>query len=255
MGKTIVITGAAGGIGRAITRNLALIDDAWTRESMFFLCDCSEKFQDGGFQAFLKEAERKAFLRLMGAEASVEQNVSLILESTGKIDVLINAAGVLQKPAPLIKTDSEEVIRVFSVNFLTTFEWIKAVLPIMRERGYGRIVNFSSVMGSRGDAGNAIYAASKAALESLTKTLALEAPFNKNGHPFDITVNAVAPGIIDTSMTAGLPEAAWAEYKKRVPFHRKGAPEEVAEAVRFLITSSQFINGMILPVDGGYLAS
>ncbi|MEK7567257.1 MAG: SDR family NAD(P)-dependent oxidoreductase [Patescibacteria group bacterium] len=237
-GKVVVITGALGGIGEAVrdifyrdalVKHITSIDSK--KSSLFVCCDVTN-FSD--------------VIKVINYAAEFEK----------RIDILVNAAGALPKASPVIKMDMEEARKVMEVNLWGTWNCCKAVLPIMRAQRYGRIVNISSVAGQRGDPGNAIYAASKAAIESLTKSLALEAVYCKEGEtPPNITVNAVAPGIVDTPMTANLSERAFQEYLKRNPLKRKIKPEEVAEAVYFLATASSAINGVILPVDGGYLAS
>ncbi len=259
---SVLLFGAAGGIGRAIAQRfnkkenvgVILIDHpskeseldsmtrkrGFTRFNFYMTCDVTDFDL---VQRCMRDAQK------------------MIVD---KPNVLINAFGILPRLLPVLKTESAVAEEVMRVNFLGTFNCCKAFLPVMRERDdihqhpHGRIINISSVMAQKGDPGNAIYAASKAAVESLTKSLALEASYGRtdvSDYTPGITVNAVAPGIIDTPMTAGLPEKALKEYKKRVPYHRKGTPEEVAEAVWFLATSPSYINGVILPVDGGYLAS
>lgn len=243
--RIVAITGAAGGIGRAV----------------------AEKFMENGERYFVvridssypelqtRDLNPKFWLNVSNL-IFAKQVLHEIYAIYGGLSILVNAAGVLPEPAPLVKMDLEEARKVMDINFWGTWNCCKAVLPIMRAQGYGRIVNISSVAGQRGDPGNAIYAASKAAVESLTKSLALEAVYCKEGEtPPNITVNAVAPGIVDTPMTANLPARALQEYLKRTAIKRKIKPEEVAEAVYFLATASQAINGVILPVDGGHLAT
>ena len=184
--------------------------------------------------------------------ASTAKCVEKIIEKFGYISILINTAGVLPPATLFIKTPTDMAQKVMEVNFWGIWHWCQKVLPHMRNEGYGRIINISSIAASKGDAGNGIYAASKAAVTSLTKTLSLEVPFNKNGLPFNITVNAVAPGIIKTNMTADLPEKTLGGYIARVPFKRLGEPEEIAEVVTLMAEFPQYFNGQIITVDGGY---
>ena len=263
MNKIVVITGAAGGIGRAITEkfiiwlsqlSLDLSTGTPMNKHFVYAVDTEEKlsFLTKHYCSPIKD---NAQILRLACDVSSFTKVKEFFSYQG-IDVLINAAGILPDPSPVVKTDYELAKKTMEVNFWGTWNCCKAVLPIMRAQKHGRIVNISSVAAHRGDPGNAIYAASKAAIESFTKTLALEAVYCKEGEtPPDITVNAVAPGIVDTPMTANLPEKALQEYLKRNPLKRKIKPEEVAEAVYFLATASPAINGVILPVDGGYLAS
>lgn len=248
MKRVVIITGASGGIGRAVSNlfqsrcdimNTAIIWVDRPLASPVGLA-CNHKFVP------LDVTDKFSFAQGIKNVLSWYVNRGL---------VLINAAGVLPPPSPFVKTSEETIEKILAVNLRGTMNCCKAVLPIMREQGYGRIVNVSSTAAQSGDPGNTAYAVSKAAVEKLTKQLAIEAPFNKDGEPFDITVNAVAPGIVDTPMTAGLSEKALEKYFERSPLKRKIKPEEVAEAVYFLATVSAAINGIILPVDGGYLAS
>ena len=241
--ENVVITGAAGRIGKSIAEKFAA-----NAEKYFVIkLDASyhEPRMDSGPECPIDVVD----------PIFVGEIFHLIYVCHGGINILVNVAGVLPDASPFVKTDDEIARKTMEVNLWGMWNCCKAVLPIMRAQGYGRIVNISSIAAQSGDPGNTAYAISKAAVEKLTKQLAIEAPYNKDGEPFDITVNAVAPGIVDTPMTANLSEKALQEYFKRSPLKRKIKPEEVAEAVYFLATASQAINGVILPVDGGYLAS
>lgn len=262
LGKVAMITGAAGGIGQTIigyfkhfhVHTLILVDHPNRRETL----NAIRKHLSGGcfVETFLQDITNVYEIFNIVDRVTNKYVVNRENKPLCNIDILINAAGVLPDPAPLVKADLQKSGKAMYVNYWGTLNCCTAVLPIMRAQGYGRIVNISSIAAHKGDPGNAIYAASKAAVESLTKSLALEAVYCKEGEtPPDITVNAVAPGIVDTPMTANLPDKALQEYFKRSPLKRKIKPEEVAEAVYFLATASPAINGVILPVDGGYLAS
>lgn len=243
--RVVAITGAAGGIGRAVAEKFM------DNKERYFVIRIDSSYPE------IKTTDlRPKFWLNVSNPIFAKQVFHEIHANYGGPSILVNAAGILPPPSPVVKTDLETIRKVIDVNLLGTLNCCMAVLSMMRVQKYGRIVNISSVAGQRGDPGNAIYAASKAAVESLTKSLVLEAVYCKEGEtPPDITVNAVAPGIVDTSMTANLPEKAFQEYLKRNPLKRKIKSEEVAEAVYFLATASQAINGVILPVDGGYLAS
>ncbi|OGF63453.1 hypothetical protein A2926_00825 [Candidatus Giovannonibacteria bacterium RIFCSPLOWO2_01_FULL_44_40] len=253
--KTVLITGAAGGIGQAVVKRFAgdknfkrivLIDHPSKRERMVY----------GSVAAKTSAMSCEYSFRYLDlADPSVHQLMAQLAASCKKIDVLVNTAGVAQEFGALIKTDLEKARKVMEINFWGTLQMCYAVLPYMRSAGYGRIVNISSIAARHGDAGNLIYAASKAAIESLTKTLAREATFNKDGAPFDITVNAVAPGIIDTDMAKLLSDKVKEAYSRGNPCGRLGSPEEVAKVIYWLATGApQYLTGEIIRVDGGFLA-
>lgn len=159
--------------------------------------------------------------------------------------------------APLIKADIEEAKRIMDVNFWGTLNMCNAVLPIMQSNRFGRIVNIASVSAFMSDPGNLVYSASKAAVVQLTRALAKEAPFNKAdpSHPLDITVNAVAPGIVDTPMANQLSPKMVDGFKAMAPTGRLVAPEEVAKVIYWLaMEAPQSVTGTVVRVDGGYLA-
>lgn len=254
--QVVMITGAAGGIGQVVTEYFSRIGGA-----DLFLFDHPRK------RKMLKEIKdrmsKTGFVEVFGVDITnfselrnaVNQLVKNQRQFRRRIDVLVNVAGVLPVPTPLVKMRPATIKKVVDVNLLGTLNCCQAVLPFMRKEGYGRIVNVSSVSAHVADPGNIIYGISKSAIERLTSGLAIEAPFNKDGEPFNITVNAVAPGIVETPMTADISEKALVEYLKRTAIKRRIQPEEVADAVYFLAKTSSAINGVILPVDGGYLAS
>jgi 3-oxoacyl-(acyl-carrier-protein) reductase len=168
-----------------------------------------------------------------------------VLETFGRVDYLVNNAGVtVDKTVRKMSVDDWHA--VLRVNLSGAFYMVKAILDHMIERGSGRIVNISSVIGEVGNIGQANYAASKAGLFGFTKTLALETA--RKG----ITVNCVAPGFVDTDMVSALPESVMDAVIARVPVGRLGRPEEVANSVRFLIgEGSGYITGSVLAVNGG----
>ncbi|MFQ5950250.1 MAG: 3-oxoacyl-ACP reductase FabG, partial [Nitrospiria bacterium] len=158
---------------------------------------------------------------------------------------LVNNAGITRDTL-LMRMKDEDWNLVLSVNLKGTFNCMKAVLPSMSKRRRGKIVNISSIVGAIGNPGQANYAASKAAVIGLTKTVARE--YAGRG----ITVNAIAPGFIDTSMTASLPEGARENLMKQIPLGRLGVPSDVAHAVVFLVAEgSNYITGQVLHVNGG----
>ncbi|MBV8067641.1 MAG: beta-ketoacyl-ACP reductase [Candidatus Eremiobacteraeota bacterium] len=238
-----IVTGGSRGIGGAITTLLA---------------------EDGATVAVLglpedrERAHRLASLlngaasRLHFYETDVavynrcQEAVAAVLREHGRIDFLVNNAGITRDHT-VRKMTVEEWEAVLRVNLSGPFFMIKAVLDTMIQQEYGRIVNISSVVGEAGNFGQANYAAAKAGLIGLTKTVALEVA--KRG----ITVNAVAPGFIDTDMTRAMPLAAIENAIEQTPGQRLGRPEEVAEVVRFLLDErSGYITGAVYNINGGW---
>jgi 3-oxoacyl-[acyl-carrier protein] reductase len=175
----------------------------------------------------------------------VEQMVEAILKKFGKIDILINNAGITRDKLILRMTE-EDWDAVLNVNLKGTFNCTKTVIRHMAKQRSGKIVSIASVVGEMGNAGQANYSASKAGVIGLTKTIARE--FAQRG----INVNAIAPGYIETPMTEALPEKVKEELKRLIPMERLGKPEDVAEAVLFLVSEeSNYITGQVLNVNGG----
>ncbi|HET6370708.1 MAG TPA: 3-oxoacyl-ACP reductase FabG, partial [Nitrospiria bacterium] len=172
-----------------------------------------------------------------------------VLKQCGKIDILVNNAGIT-RDALLLRMKDEDWDAVLAVNLKGTYHCIKSVLPTMTKQRRGRIVNIASIVGAIGNAGQANYAASKAAVMGLTRTAARE--YASRG----ITVNAVAPGFIDTAMTASLPENVKKSLMEQIPQGRLGTARDVAHAVGFLVSEEAgYITGQVLHVNGGmYMA-
>jgi NAD(P)-dependent dehydrogenase (short-subunit alcohol dehydrogenase family) len=210
-----------------------------------------------GFNRGQESAE--GFQRKMhekGTEVSIHQGrvdqvddcnrvVNEVMDRFGRIDFLVNNAGItIDKTVRKMSVDDWR--QVLDVNLLGAFQMTKAVLEHMIERGSGRIVNISSVIGQTGNVGQANYAASKAGLFGFSKSLALE--MAQRG----ITVNCVAPGFIGTEMVAAIPEAVLAKVIEKIPQRRLGKPEEVARVVRFLLEDeSSYITGAVYDINGG----
>lgn len=172
--------------------------------------------------------------------------VDAILRQHGRIDFLVNNAGITRDHT-VRKMTVEEWDAVLRVNLSGPFFMIKAVLDTMVEQGFGRIVNVSSVVGEAGNFGQANYAAAKAGLIGLTKTVALEVA--KRG----VTVNAIAPGFIDTDMTKAMPQAAIDQAIAQTPVQQLGQPDEVARLVRFLLDEkARYITGSVYNINGGW---
>jgi NAD(P)-dependent dehydrogenase (short-subunit alcohol dehydrogenase family) len=181
----------------------------------------------------------------IGRNADCERVVGEVIESHGRFDMLINNAGITMDRT-VRKMSPEEWDHVLQVNLHGPFYMCRAALPHMIERGYGRIVNISSVIGEIGNIGQANYSASKAGLFGLTMSLALECA-NKG-----ITVNTVAPGFIRTRMVAAIPGEALEALVKRIPVGRLGESDEVARVVEFLVDpDSAYITGSAYSINGG----
>ncbi|MCX5657014.1 MAG: 3-oxoacyl-[acyl-carrier-protein] reductase, partial [Candidatus Omnitrophica bacterium] len=175
----------------------------------------------------------------------VEEMTRNVLDNLGKIDILINNAGIT-KDALLLRLDEADWDKVIAVNLKGTFNCTKAVSKVMLKQRQGKIVNIASVIGLIGNAGQANYAASKAGIIGLTKSVARE--FASRG----ITVNAVAPGFIQTEMTDKLPQEIREQMLKQIPAGRFGSPSDVANASLFLVSEAAgYITGQVIVVDGG----
>lgn len=239
-GRVALVTGAAQGIGKAVALLLAR-NGADIVVSDINLVKAEEAANE------IKSIGRKA-LAVKGDVANwndVERMVEIILEKFAKIDILVNNAGITRDKLILRMTE-EDWDAVLDVNLKGTFHCTKAVVRHMAKQRSGKIVNIASVVGEMGNAGQANYSASKAGVIGLTKTIARE--FAQRG----ININAIAPGYIETPMTEVLPEKAKEELKKLIPMERLGKPEDVAEAVLFLVSEeSNYITGQVLNVNGG----
>ena len=193
----------------------------------------------------------------LGSAEDCRRTVSEVIEAHGGLDILVNNAGITIDKTVLKMTD-EDWDKVIAVNLSGAFFMSQAVLPHMIERGSGRIVNISSIIGETGNIGQANYAASKSGLSGLTKTLAREKTFQLSRagklteDGIGITVNTVAPGFIATEMLESVPEKVLDKIRSQIPVGRLGRPDEIARAVHFLIADkSSYITGQTLSVNGG----
>jgi NAD(P)-dependent dehydrogenase (short-subunit alcohol dehydrogenase family) len=249
----VFVTGGTRGIGAAISRSFA--------EQGAIVA--------AGYGRDLKYAEElKADLERHGAQASIHQGnvgssddcrrtIAEVIEQHGRLDVLVNNAGITIDKTVLKLTD-EDWYKVIAVNLSGAFFMSQAVLPHMIERGSGRIINISSIIGRTGNIGQSNYAASKSGLFGLTMSLAREAAFQlqragKLGQDsIGVTVNAVAPGFIATEMLEHIPEKVLNRIKAQIPVGRLGRPDEIARVVHFLASDqSSFITGAVWDVNGG----
>lgn len=241
MKQTAIVTGGSRGIGRAVAVRLA-------KDGMNLVINYR------GDSAAAEETER--LCRELGAEVLLVQGdvscaedceklAAQAKEAFGRVDVLVNNAGIT-RDGLLARMTEEEFRAVLDVNLVGPWNMMKAVNRIMMKQRYGRIVNLSSVTGLMGNMGQTNYAAAKSGILGMTKSYAREVAGR------GITVNAVAPGFIDTDMTEAMPEGAKDKIITGIPMGRTGKPEDVAEAVAFLASEQAgYITGEVLRVDGG----
>jgi len=243
-GKVAIITGGASGIGLATVR-LFLQEGA--RVAM------ADYNEEAGLQAVeqLKNDELGAqdkvmFVKVNVAEASsVESMVNTVVERFGTLDILVNNAGIT-KDSMLSKMTLEQWHAVIDVNLNGVFYCTKYAAPHMVQKGKGKIINTSSIVGVSGNIGQTNYSATKAGIIGMTKTWAKELGFK------GVNVNAVAPGFIATGMTAAMPENVLEQMLAKVPLRRLGSPLDIAQAYLFLASEeSNYVNGTVLEVDGG----
>jgi len=240
-GKVALVTGGSRGIGRAVAETLA---KAGAHVVITYRSNSAAAEETiAAIEAAGGKAEAVSF-DVASAEVA-EETVRGIAKRIGRLDILVNNAGIARDQL-LLRVKEDEVTATFATNVAGAIWCAKAAIRPMMKAKSGRIINLSSVVAEAGNPGQAVYSASKAALLGLTKTLARE--YAKRG----VTVNAVAPGYIDTDMTSGLPEAATQAIVEQTPLGRVGRPEEVAAAVLFLASDeAAYITGQVLRVNGG----
>lgn len=239
--ETVIITGASRGIGRAIALNLSskgfniVIN---YRDSAIEAELLAEEIKENGKEVLVVQADISDFNE---AEKLVKESV----EKFGRVDYLINNAGIT-RDALVLRMKECDFDKVIDTNLKGTFNCIKHVSKVMIRQKSGKIINISSVIGITGNAGQANYAAAKAGVIGMTKSVAKELGSR------NITVNAVAPGFIETDMIQGINEDIRKEYLRSIPLNRIGTADEVAEVVAFLLSSSaDYITGQVIRIDGG----
>lgn len=240
-GRNALVTGGSRGIGRAVCLELArrganvavnYAGNAQAAEETAAAC------RELGVQAFAVQAD-------VSGSAAAGAMVKAVIERFGRLDILVNNAGITRDKLAL-QMKNEDLDAVLDTNLKGAFYCMRAAYRPMMKQRYGRIVNLSSVVGLRGNPGQANYAASKAGLIGMSKSIAKELASR------NVTVNLVAPGFIGTDMTAVLPEAAREALLKSIPMARLGQPEDVARAVAFFAAEDAgYITGQVLCVDGG----
>jgi NAD(P)-dependent dehydrogenase (short-subunit alcohol dehydrogenase family) len=253
--RVALVTGGARGIGEAICHRLAdegaaIAAGYWRHEepAKKFLASMTANYP--GRRITLHEGN-------IGDAADCRRVLQEVIDQHGRLDILVNNAGITVDKT-VAKMGDEDWLRVISVNLSGAFFMAQAALEHMIERGTGRIISVSSVIGETGNIGQANYAASKSGLFGLTKSLARESLFQLNraqrpvGDGVGLTVNAVTPGYIETDMFAAIPEKVVDRIRSQIPVGRLGRPEEVARVVAFLAADeSAYITGQIWSVNGG----
>lgn len=243
MKQTALVTGSSRGIGKAIALRLA--------QSGYQI------ILHGSHRSEALESTQKDLQRLgawtmathfdVSSKAAVESACASILEKVGTLDVLVNNAGIV-RDRTFLKMSEQEWDDVLKTNLYGAFYVTQQLLPKMKERGFGRVINISSIVALKGNFGQTNYAAAKAGLIGMTKSLAREVA------KYNITVNAVCPGLIQTEMTAKIPDEHMKQLLSNIALGRVGSPEEVAHLIAFLASNeSSYITGAAIDINGGWL--
>ncbi len=236
--QVVLITGGSRGIGLACAK-------AFHQEGARVAIIHSGKGPLSEEVSALLSEEFKAFPCNVADFDDASKTVKDVTEAFGTIDVLINCAGIT-RDGLFLSMKEADFDQVIDVNLKGTFNFMKPVYPIMMKKRSGRIITLSSIVGLSGNKGQANYSASKAGVIGLTKSVALELASR------GITVNAIAPGFIETDMTQKIPEKALTEMVNAIPMKRKGAPEDIASACLYLASdAASYITGQVLVIDGG----
>ena len=241
-GKIALVTGGARGIGREIALHFA------AQGANVAICDVNLEQAEQTLQDIKKLGREGLALKTDVTDIKdVQVMVDKILDKLGKLDILINNAGVT-KDGLILRMSEEDWDKVIAVNLKGAFLCTKVVAKVMLKQRFGKIVNLASIIGIMGNAGQANYAASKAGIIGLTKSVAKELAAR------GICVNAIAPGFIKTEMTAKLSEDVQKKMLQAIPLGRFGEPKDVADLALFLSSeSSSYITGQVIKIDGGML--
>lgn len=240
-GKVSLVTGASRGIGKEIA--LKLSEEG--SDIAFFYSSNDEKARTVEKEIELNGVKVKSFKVDVSKEDEVVQAIANIEKEMGSIDILVNNAGITRDNL-LIRMDEKDWTDVLDINLKGVFLTTKAVARKMMKKRYGKIINISSIVGVRGNAGQGNYSASKAGIIGFTKTMALELASR------GIRVNAIAPGFIETDMTDVLKEEVKEEILKKIPLNHLGKPEDIANLVLFLASNrADYITGQVIAIDGG----
>jgi 3-oxoacyl-[acyl-carrier protein] reductase len=239
--KVVIVTGGAQGIGKEIALQFA------KEKAKVIIFDLNDEQLQAAENELKQYCEATALKDDVTNLAEAEKNVNKIIDNFKRVDILVNNAGITRDNL-LLRLSESDWDKVLAVNLKGAFNCMKAVSRFMVKQRYGKIVNISSIIGIMGNAGQINYAASKAGLIGMTKSLAKELGSR------NITVNAVAPGYIKTAMTDKLDDRVKEEMLKRIPLARLGTPDDVAKAVLFLASpDADYITSHVLVVDGGMI--
>ena len=240
-GKVALVTGAARGIGKAIALRFASegADIAFTD----LVIDENGRATEEEIRALGVRVKGYASNAANFDEA--HKTVEEVVKDFGGLDILVNNAGIT-KDGLMLRMSEAQWDAVIAVNLKSAFNFVHACVPVMMRRRGGSIINMASVVGVHGNAGQANYAASKAGMIALAKSVAQEMG------PKGIRANAIAPGFIETAMTEALPDSVREEWKKKIPLRRGGTPDDVADVAVFLASHlSSYVSGQVIQVDGG----
>lgn len=240
-GKTALVTGAARGIGKAIALKFA--EEGANIAFTDLVIDENGEATKAEIEA--KGVKCMAYASNAADFAQTEEVVGQVHKDFGTIDILVNNAGIT-KDGLMMRMTEAQWDAVINVNLKSAFNFIHACTPIMMRQRSGSIINMASVVGVHGNAGQSNYAASKAGMIALAKSVAQE--MGSRG----IRANAIAPGFIETAMTAALPDEVRADWAKKIPLRRGGQPEDIANVATFLASDlASYVTGQVLQVDGG----